>query len=487
MTARHPQGARADRGAGTLEYAGLAAVVAIVVGTVIATSTEFGSKTGMLAEHAACEVGSATGWTDGCESTPLMVTQRMTPTSCSVSSSGERKEGDLSIAVVDLGIGRGVEVVEVQNEDGSTHYLVTVNNDGEAGVGIGAGGELGTGKSKGKSKSSDDKDGLDASLQVDLTGKGIYVDGTTYKVDTKAEAEALAQALYDDGNDGADGQSPHIESTTWAGEGRLSGDAGLSGSYGREGDDGLHRDGEFEVADLAGSGSARHSWQSSYNHETGETTYLTSWNGTLGGNASVAGHGPGGEWGWGSTIAITRDKDNNITGVQVIQVQERSGDAAAGGGVDEKVGDTPEGDAPDKRNGYGGSVNLSAGETEKTVTTIDLTVTDANRGTVESWLGDQTNWGNDWMPTTPFGTYGWDPTTESTDPMVQLLYKEAQITKVVTVDGRTSEEIGASIKWGLKFGASYTHTSTDGEVVSAEYAGPPAEGRRGWKVMDVCF
>ncbi len=478
-----PRGAtcRGDSGAGTLEYVGVTAVAAVVVSGLILSTTDLGARAGDLVEHAACEVGSATGWTDGCSGTDLAIAQQMVPDSCSIGSSSERKEGDVSIAIVDLGIGRDVEVVEVQNADGSTHYLVTVNNDGEVGVGTGAGGGLASGKKK------DSASGVEAGIQVDLSGKGMYIDGTTYRVETQAEAEALAQALYDDGNDGADGREPTVETTTWAGEGKLSGDAGLSGSYGREGDDGVHRDGEFSLVDLSGSGTARHSWQSSYNHETGETTYLTSWNGTLEGSASAGGVGPDGSLGWGSTIAITRDADNNITGVQVIQVQESSGGASVGAEGNETLGEAPLPGQDDDRNGYGGGISVAEGNTAKTVTTIDLTVTDDNRGIVETWLGTQTSWGDDWMPLTPFSTYGWDPTVESTDPMVDLLYDRAEITRVVTEDSRSAEEIGASIKWGLKFGASYTHTTTEGEVISAEYAEAPAGGRRGWRVMDVCF
>lgn len=471
-----------ERGAGSLEYTGVIAVGAIVVCGLLLGSTEVGPRLGMLADHAACEVGSATGWTGGCENTPLKVSERMVPTECTVASSGERKEGDVSIAVVDLGIGRGVDVKEVRRKDGSTYYLVTVNNDGEAGLGTGAGGGLKKGK-------KDLGEGVNAGFQVDLSGKGIYVDGKTYKVEgTREDAKALAQSLYDHGNDGAGDHQPHLSSTTWAGEGKLSGDAGLTGSYNRTDKKGRNKEGEVTGVSIAGSGTAKHSWESSYNHETQETKYVNTWSGKLDGEMQLEVGGMKGTMrGWGSTVAITRDKDNKITGIEIIQIQESSASGNAGVDHSEKYGTKPEGDAKDKRNSAGGKIGGGAGASEKTITKIKLDVNDSNRGTVDTWLGQQVNWGKDWMPVAPFGTYGWDPTQQSTDPMVKVLHEQAQVTRTVTEDSRTTEEIGASIKWGLKFGASYTHTDTEGKLISAEYADLPVDGKRGWKVMDVCF
>lgn len=478
-----PTSVSRERGAASTEHLGVIVVVVLVIAGLLGGAVVFSQQVNAYVAAGICRVGSAVGGDGAGECAPdlppELLPPTLVPTTCTVGTSSERKEGDISIAIVDAGIGRTVQTQHVQSEDGD-YYLVTVNNDGEAGLGTGAGGGLKSGK-------KDMEGGVSAGFQVDLSGKGRYVDGTTYRVETAEEAEALAQELYDHGNDGADGANPYTESTTWEGEGTLSGDMGLTGSYSRENRNGEQRDGEVTAASASGSMQASHSWESTYNHQTGHTTYVTTWNGELSGEMGTMMGGVDGMKGWGSAVAITRDENNAIVGVQIVQISE--GEANGNVGVDqsESHGAPPAEGQPDDRNSAGGNVGFSAGDTDKTVTTIDLPVHDGNRETVEGWLSGETSWGDDWMPFTPLGTHGWDPLVESSDPMQQLLHEEAMVTRVTTRDSRTVEEIGANIKWGLKFGASYTHTQTDGEVVAAEYAGPPSGGQRPWEAMDACF
>lgn len=470
-----------ERGAASTEHLGVIVVAVLILAGLLGSAAVFGAQINAYVSAGICRVGSAVGGNGPGDCAPDLPPEvappDFVPTDCIVGTTSDRKEGDVSIAIVDGGIGRTVDTKHVQSEDGD-YYLVTVNNDGELGLGTGAGGGLASGKK--------DMDGASAGVQVDLSGKGRYIDGTTYRVETAEEAEALAQELYDHGNDGAGDADLWADSTTWQGEGTLSGDAGLTGTYSRENRNGEQRDGEVNAASVSGSGQAQHSWQSTYNHDTGHTTYVTTWNGTLDGQFDTMMGGVDGTVGWGSAIAITRDENNQIVKIKIVQISESGASGNVGLDQSETHGAPPV-EGPDDRTSAGGNAGFTAGDTDKTVTTIDLPVHDGNRQTVDTWLNSQTSWGDDWMPFTPFTTGGWDPLVTSSDPMQQLLHEEAMVSRVTTRDSRTVEEMGFSIKWGLKFGASYTLTQTDGEVVAAEYAGPPSGGQRPWEAMDACF
>src|SRR5699024_1187349 len=97
----------------------------------------------------------------------------------------------------------------------------------------------------------------------------------------------------------------------------LPGDNG-PGSGGAVGEDG----GGSELgagANINGS----HSYATTTNYETGETTYVTSWAGELSGNADAfEGANASGTWKGTTSIAITRDANGQITAVEFVTQTE---------------------------------------------------------------------------------------------------------------------------------------------------------------------
>lgn len=461
MERRTPGGPRRwrEQGQGSLEYLGVVIVgVMVLLGLVLVPAAEPIRNTMSQAVcavttkgpegSAACEAGGALE--------EHIDPYDFEPDSCTSATSGTNHKGEVSIAFIDLGGAHGVKVAEVQNADGSTHYLVTHEGEGEGGVGVGIGG---------KGKGGEDSPGVEASGDLGISGS--YTQGTTYKVDSLEAAQALADDLM--GNPFSNhGHEPLTETVTWGGEFEGSLDLGLGTGGADTGGpaDGSGSGEDGEGGDELGAGASLtggHSYATTTNYETGETTYLTTWSGELSGNADAfEGLNVSGTWKGTTAIAVVRDENGQISSVRFITTEQA--------GSTLKVGGKP--------------VSASGKEGVDVTTTVTLNVNDANRGVVETWLG---NSDATYMGVTPLQTLFWDPTQASSDPMQNLLFNQAQITQVSMANSNESYEIGGEVKWGLKLGASYTRTDSEGEVVDAQYAGPPSAGRRPWTNLDVCF
>ncbi|GGK80402.1 hypothetical protein [Ornithinimicrobium pekingense] len=449
-----------EAGQTTLEYLGVViAGVVIVLGLML---TPAGPAVKDAMDEAVCAVttkgaefgggGACTaGGSPGEEGEDSEDGPDYEPDSCTVSTASTTRKVEVSIAIVDLGGESGVSIAEIRHSDGTVEYHVTNDRKGEGGVGVGIGG---------KGKGGEDAPG--AAAEADLGIKGSYTDGNTYRVDSLDEARELQQQLID--NPWADVGSPHSETVTWGGEFNGSVDLGLgtggqqgggSGSGSGQGSDGEELGGGFS---LDGS----HSYATTTNYETGETTYVTSWTGSLAGNADAAeGLNYAGDWSGTTSMAIVRDANGQITRIELV-TQTKSGSTLTVGGQDVSVAGKPGVDV---------------------VTTTSLPVTDGNRAVVEQWLGSTDNYAG----FTPLSTMFWNPTQANSDPMQNLVFTEAQISQVGMLTGENSYEVGGEVKWGIKLGASYHYTDATGEVVSAEYAGEPAGGSRPWINMEVCF
>lgn len=455
-----------EAGQTTLEYLGVViAGVVLVLGLVL---TPAGPAVKDAMDEAVCAVttkggdlaggaGSCTaGGEPGDEGEDGEDGPDYEPDSCTVSTASTTRKVEVSIAIVDLGGESGVSIAEVRHADGTVEYHVTNERKGEGGVGVGIGG---------KGKGGEDSPGAEAG--ADLGIKGSYTDGNTYTVDTLEEARDLQQRLID--NPWADAGRPSSETVTWGGEFNGSVDLGLGTGNGGPGSGGGSGSGSGNGSgsggeDLGGGFSLNgsHSYATTTDYGTGETTYVTSWTGSLAGNADAAeGLNYEGDWSGTTSMAIVRDRDGQITRIEFI-TQTKSGSTLKVGGQDVSVAGKPGVDV---------------------VTTTALPVDDGNRAIVEQWLGGTDNYAG----FTPLSTMFWNPTQASSDPMQNLVFTEAQISQVGMLTGESSYEVGGEVKWGIKLGASYHYTDATGEVVSAEYAGEPAGGRRPWINMEVCF
>lgn len=373
------------------------------------------------------------------------------PDSCTVSTANTTRKVEASIVIIDLGGESGVSIAEIRHADGTVEYRVTNERKGEGGVGVGIG-------AGGKGKGGGDGDDPGAAAKADLGIKGSYTDGNTYKVDTLEEARALQDRLLN--NPWADVGEPAAETVTWGGEFNGSVDLGLgtgSGGPGGPGDDegGTNLGGGFGL-------SGSHSYATTTDYNTGETTYVTSWSGTMSANADAAeGLNYSGSWTGTTSMAIVRDANGQIVRIDLVTK------TAAGSTL--KIAEKP--------------AAITGKPGMDSVRTIRLPVTDANRGVVDQWLGSTDNYAG----FTPLSTMFWNPTEASTDPMQNLVFNEAQVSQVDMQTGTTGWEVGGEVKWGIKLGGKIKYSESTGEVVEAVYAGEPADGRRPWMNMEVCF
>ncbi|WP_420746261.1 hypothetical protein [Ornithinimicrobium sp. Y1847] len=443
-----------ERGAGTLEYLGALIVGVIIVGALITAS--FGPNIAAAYDRAICTITSmAPGGEGGCEGRgdPAdFAGPDFVPNSCTVATSGSKEKVDVSIAIVDAGGSHGVQIAEVKNADGTTSYRVAQTGEGNLGLGVGIGGK-GEGKDTPKAK-----------LSGDLKLKGSYSGGPTYSVDSLEEAQRIQNQLMS--NPFADvGHEPISETTTWGGEFEGSLDLGI-GFGKKDGDKGGDSGGDnpTDTPDVGFNGALTGGHQySTTTNEDGSTVYTTSWSGEIKGGGKVPDAADAsGSWKGTTSIVIKRDANG-----QLVEVQFKTASKA---GSNLKVG--------------GKELAAAGNQNHDTVTTSTLKVTNANRATVENWMGDPSD---NYMGFKPLQTMLWDPTKPGTDPVINMLYNEAQISQVTMNNLEDSYSVGGEVKWGLKLGAKYTYTDSEGNIVDAQYAGAPENGRRPWHNMDVCF
>lgn len=444
----------AERGAGTLEYLGAVVVVVLLLGGILAaSSTSFGPRLAATYDRAICAVGSQLPGSGGCEDRGNPAdfgAIDFVPKQCTVSTSGTKEKVDGSIAIIDVGGSHGVQIAEIRHADGTVTYRVAQTGEGNIGVGVGIGG-------KGESG-----DGPGGGLSGDLGLSGSYSGGPTYEVSSLEEAQAIQDKLIS--NPFADvGHQPISETTTWGGELEGSLDLGI-GAGDKDGKGGKNQGDDHGLGELGLKGSLTGGHQYSTTvHDDGSTSYTTTWSGEIKGEGSASEAGSAsGSWKGTTSVVVKRDANGQIT--------EISFKTASKAGSNLKIGDK--------------ELAAAGNQNHDTVTTTTLKVTDANRATVEQWMGDP---GANYMGVKPLGTIFWDPTKQSTDPMLNTLFNEAQVTQVTMENYENSTSFGGELKWGVKIGAKYTYTDSEGNVVDAQYAGPPSGGRRGWNHMEVCF
>lgn len=443
---------RRERGATAIEYLGVVVVVVLLISTL--TLTKAGTLVGAYVHQGICSVGSLVGG----ECSPDAPRREdaipdYEPDQCTVSTSGTTHKVDVSIAIVDAGGTHGVRIAEVRHADGTTEYIVTKTGEGRGGLGIGIGGKGETGEGNGG-----------ADIGGDLGISGSYTNDTAYRVDSLEEARSLQDRLISNPFN-TDGLDPITETVTWGGKLEGSIDLGLGLPENGTPENGGAIGGDDEGGELGGGGKLEgaHSYATTTNYETGETTYITNWSGEVSANAdALEGINASGTWKGSTSVAITRDANGQIVSIKLM-TQTQAGSTL-------KIG--------------GKEASGSGREGVDVITTVSLPVDDTNRSVVEDFLGSADR---NYAGLLPLQTMFWDPTQSSSDPMVNLLYNQAQITEVSMANSSNTWQLGGEIKWGIKLGATYTYTDTEGNVVDAQYAGAPAGGQRPWHNMEVCF
>src|SRR5215211_5217826 len=448
-------GLRGADGAATLEYAAAIAVAGLFVGAVVVTFS--GLRIEAIAERAICSVkailgGSRCSVTQG-NQPPTAPPLDPKPKKCKITEHSEKVNSEIKIAFIKIGENAGF--IETTYTDGTVTYTAT--DGAEVGLTGGFGSKLDIGK-------------LERGVQVDF-GAGVSFEyGSTWVFRNAEEAEEMREqldkylaeqetlrhdtsggyAIYLALRGATDPPKPPTQQvSTFEVESEAGAKVGLSLPWD------LDPDGESGVPNLTlaeaglkfgGSGK----WTQIVDTRTGTTTWTTGGEvfGQLGAQAGpVAGELKGV---LGSSMSITRDKDDQITKVTLVTTREGRATGTLNSG----------------QNDLGGNLSDSNSVGMVTVTTTTLEVTtNAQRALVNNWLAAQAN---DADGAVSPQTYYPDRLVPG-DSFQNLMYTNATVSNVQYSNVSDKQGFAAEVKIGVAFGVDFSLETTDSRATDATY------------------
>jgi hypothetical protein len=455
---------RGARGSATLEYAAAFALVAMLVGGTTISARASLPAYGDIVTDAICKVAAAVGMGGSCSSgtdptdpntPPTDPSFDPKPTRCKVTEHGEKVNSEVKIAFIKIGENAGF--IETTYSDGTVTYTAT------DGASVGVTGGFGTKLDIGK---------LERGAKVDF-GAGVQFDyGSTWTFKNAEEAAAMRKQLDDYlveqeilkhdpyyaikflWSDAKEPPKPPSQSvttieTTFDAEGKL----GLSLPFDSDpdADSGIPN---LQLSDFGLKFGTSGKWTQIHDNITGNTTYTTGGEvfGQTTGNVGPLGGELKGIL--GSSIAITRDKDNNI--VKVTLVTTREGKATSSVNVGQ--GD------------LGGKASDSDSASSATVTTASLDVkTPEQRALVDQWLAAQQADPNGYVSPETF----FPDRLVQGDPFQNLMYTNARVSNVQYDNVSDKTGFAAEVKLGVAFGIDLSLETTDSRAVDATYLDVP--------------
>lgn len=448
-----------DRGIGTAELLGMAAVAVLLVAGVLAGAAAYSPHVQAAFCRLAAVVEGGSG--AGCDVPTAPVADGPTdddfrPPVCMLHEESEKYSSEVKVWFFTFGQESGFIVQEFA--DGSVRVTAT------DGAGIGASGSV--------SSSTFDAgklgDGDNAGVDVDLGGGVKFSYGDTWEFDSPEQWQEMKGALddyllqqemlkHEGGVWAAKSMGwkdpPKDPSVTFA---RVELEVGLEVGLGlREPTGAVDAAGDPEFLDpnvgFNLEASAGTAVVIENNHDTGEQSYTYE----LTGKGSVGGSVVVGEVeAQGMTqgaFTVTRDKDGNVTELVFNSVRE--------GGISGGLGN----DTFDV--GGGGSRE----ESDSTVTTTRLSVDDSNRALVDQWLSERNDYGV--ALSLPFSAMV--PDRPSDDPFLQHLYENATTSVITYHNVRDKWEFEAAVKKGWEFGFSISGEEATADAVDAQFLGAP--------------
>ena len=462
----HRVARRADRGAATLEYAAAFALVAILVGGTSISARASTPAYGSVIQQAICKVAAAVGMEGGCaggggstdpNTPPTDPSFDPKPKKCKVSEYSEQVNAEVKIAFIKIGENAGF--IETTYTDGTVTYTAT--DGAEVGLTGGFGSKLDIGK-------------LERGVQVDFGAGMSFEYGSTWVFRNAEEAEEMREqldkylaeqetlrhdtsggyAIYLALRGATDPPKPPTQQvSTFEVESEAGAKVGLSLPWD------LDPDGESGVPNLTlaeaglkfgGSGK----WTQIVDTRTGTTTWTTGGEvfGQLGAQAGpVAGELKGV---LGSSMSITRDKDDQITKVTLVTTREGRATGTLNSG----------------QNDLGGNLSDSNSVGMVTVTTTTLEVTtNAQRASVNNWLAAQAN---DADGAVSPQTYYPDRLVPG-DSFQNLMYTNATVSNVQYSNVSDKQGFAAEVKIGVAFGVDFSLETTDSRATDATYLDVP--------------
>ena len=453
------------RGVGVLEYVAAIALAAILVGSVVGSLTS--TQLDGLASRAICAVKNSI---NGGSCAPATTTTPPPgtdpgfdpkPPKCKITEHSEKVNSEIKIAFVKIGENAGF--VETTYSDGTVTYTAT--DGAEVGVTGGFGTKLDIGK-------------VERGAKVDF-GAGVKFDyGSTWTFKDAGEAEAMREQLDDylveqeilKRNPSyaikflwSDAKEPPKPPTQLVSTIEVKVDAegkvGLSLPWDPDpkADSGVPN---LKLAEVGLKFGASNKWTQITDTESGATTYTTG--GEVSGQASGTVGPLAGELKGilGSNMAITRDKDNNITKVSLVTTREGKATSTVSAG---------QGD-------LGGKASDADSASSATITTTSLEVkTPEQRALVDQWLAAQAADPNGYISPETF----YPDTLVPGDAFQNLMFTNATVSNVQYDNVSDKTGFAAEVKLGVAFGIDLSLETADSKAADATYLDVPgADGAR---------
>ena len=386
------------------------------------------------------------------------------PTKCKLGDKSEKVNSVVKIAFLEFGENAGF--VETTYSDGTVTYTAT--DGASVGVTAGVGGKLELGE-------------LEAGAKVDF-GAGFQVDyGSTWVFKDAGEAESMRKQLdtylmeqemvrHDDTGGYSIGilisggftdppKPPSLHVSSFEVKGDVGGKVGLSlpfenSSSGSGSGSGGQSSGvpNLNLANAGVKFGGSNKWTKITDDDSGNTTWTTTGetfgeaNGTLG---PLAGELKGV---LGTSIAITRNADGEITRVGLVTTREGKATGTVNSGQKD----------------LGGNASSSGSDGTLTVTTASLDVTTADqRNLVQGWLAAQESGG----AVSPATLYP-DRLVDG-DPFQNLMYTNATVSNVEYSNVSDKTGFAAEVKVGVAFGVDFSLETSETRAESASYLGVP--------------
>lgn len=452
-----------SRGVGTLEYVAVLCLASLLIASVVGSLTS--TQLDVIANRAICSVKAALG-VASCSTTeePPPSTDPgfdPKPKKCKITEHSEKVNSEIKIAFIKIGENAGF--VETTYSDGTVTYTAT--DGAEVGVTGGFGTKLDIGK-------------VERGAKVDF-GAGVKFDyGSTWTFKDVDEAKAMRKQLDDYlieqeimkhdpyyaikflWSDAKEPPKPPTQLVSTI-EVKLDaeGKVGLSLPWDSDPNakSGIPN---VKLAEFGLKFGTSNKWTQIKDTESGATTYTTG--GEVFGQATGTVGPLAGELKGilGSSMAITRDKDNNITKVSLVTTREGKATSTVNAG---------QGD-------LGGKVSEADGASDVTLTTTSLDVTTPEqRDLVDAWLAAQAADRGGYISPQTF----YPDTLVPDDAFQNLMFTNATVSNVQYDNVTDKTGFAAEVKLGVAFGIDLSLETTDSEATDATYLDVPgADGTR---------
>ncbi|WP_375426521.1 hypothetical protein [uncultured Friedmanniella sp.] len=462
-----PDTRRRSAGAATLEYSAAIAMVALLIGAVVVPM-----KAAPVAETvrvALCKVYTALGEGGSCGSPvppdpdhPVEPPLDPKPTRCKVTEHGEKVTSEVKIAFVKIGENAGF--IETTYSDGTVTYTAT--DGASAGLTGGFGTKLDIGK-------------VERGARVDFGADLKFDYGSTWTFANAKEAAAMKKQLDDYlteqeiikhnpeysikflwSDPKEPPKPPNLHVSTVEVSGSVDGHVGLSLPFPKSDPDSDSGVPNLTLSDFGLKFGGSNKWTQITDTVTGSKTYTTSGegygevHGTVG---PLAGELRGV---LGSSLAVTRDKNNQVTKVTLVTTREGKATSTTTAGQKD----------------LGGSGSDADGASHATVTTASLDVkTPEQRALVDAWLAEQAGDPNAYVSPE---TYYPDRLAPG-DPFQNLMFTNGVVSNVEYNNVSDKQGFAAEVKLGVAFGIDLSLETTDSKATAATYLGVPTpEGTR---------